>query len=280
MGKDVNIDNTIRTALERSTENLHVSAYMFENLQNQLKEDKKQETATFNTVFTIKLFPMAACFAAVLCLIFVLTPQSRSWAAEGITKLYFAILGENGYEIQEKDVLGVISNDGFIVEMKDSGDVVETRVARNITPSINKTKLTASKLYEKLGYVVKLPLTLSGDYTLSGKAITEIGENTLFMADYKNEDKIFLVTCNQPLYINSRAAIKILDKECAWSEYPIKLDEHNKIIFSLAEKPADVKTNHILYWADSGVYYALMDVGSNISMDEMSKMAADVMKAD
>lgn len=280
MYKNENFDNILKSSLTQRSNNLFVNNKMFDKIINGV--ETKQSKRKGVSFLTKKFVPIAISFSLCVCLFLVFSPQARVWAAEGVSKIYLIISGENGYKVEEKDVLRITNSGLYVIKEDIKGDVVDTYVVGYDKlykkPVFEKTGLSGEKLNHYLGYEVKLPLLLPEEFKLLNKSIVKSKNSSLLLAVYENTYKINLIAYNKPLTSGSEnTSIKVGDKDGAWYQSPLPLDKDGEVVYNLAQKPEIVKTNHILSWEDSGVYYSLMDLGNDMTKEMAVELANSIL---
>lgn len=277
MYKNENLDPMLKSYLTQNSSSLFVTPKMFEKIISRLEDKKNQRHITF--ILSKKVIPVAICCALILGLIFATSPQSKVWAAEGINKIYQLIKGENGYKVEAYDVLRTINGSDYVINEVVTENTIDTQIVRNTVPNLKGTKLTGEKLNEYLGYKVKLPHLLENGFELKNKSVIKDENISLLLAEYENNYKIFIVTSNQKISTSSenRSVIKVGNTDGEWFESPIAFNSDGKVIFDSTQKPEVVKTSNNLSWEDNGVYYALMDAGNDMSIENVVALAEFIM---
>ncbi len=203
-------------------------------------------------------------------LTFGVSPRARAWATERIQAIisYKVIRTDVGYAVVKEAVQPVVVN---------SPDVAGR--SKGVKPLITDAQTVDNKTAAEAaaGFPVALPVYLpegyeqdgglSADKWNNGKGYVQVLYRKL-LAGQQHLVLSLMLTNDQRFFQGGDAVkeVKAGNKTAYWCEYPV---------INMGAEPT-VKAGHILKWADNGVYYMLQDSSSELTLDEMLRIAASI----
>ncbi len=198
-------------------------------------------------------------------LTFGVSPQARAWATEKIQAIaaYKIIRTDAGYAVIKEEVASMRIT------------AIEKQEVKAAKPVDNN--LTPMEAEAAAGFPVSLPAYLpdgyeqvgiSADKWDNGKGIVQV----LYRTPDQQHPGLNLMLTDDQRFLKGGDAIKEVkmgNKTAYWSEFPVvNVGDRNA-------EPA-VKAGHMLKWEDNGIVYMLRDNSSELSMDEMFRIAASI----